>query len=244
MKDVYPPIGFVSTCFKEKFGTPRQSLLVSEAKGILKLNPDPLYPDALNQLEGFSHVWLVFVFHQHLGQAWRPKISPPRLEIDKVGVFASRAPHRPNPIGISAVKLDRIDLSAEGGIEVHLSGVDLLDGTPVLDIKPYIPYADSIPEAIAGWASEEIQRFPVHFSAESLRTIAEQSQLLMPRFREFLAETLSLDPRPISQRKTMPLKGAKTEGAIFRFRVSIFDVEWQVRGGEIHVLRLLKLSGA
>jgi tRNA-Thr(GGU) m(6)t(6)A37 methyltransferase TsaA len=184
MKDTYLPIGIVHTCFKEKFGTPRQSLLVSEARGVLKLNPNPDFLQSLDQLDTFSHIWIIFVFHEHLDQEWRPKITSPRVEIGKVGVFASRSPHRPNPIGMSAVKLEKIDREALGGIEIHISGVDLLDGTPVLDIKPYIPYADSIPGANSGWAKEDIARCEVQFSLESLKTMADSSGSLPPRFQE------------------------------------------------------------
>ncbi|MGZ3713202.1 MAG: tRNA (N6-threonylcarbamoyladenosine(37)-N6)-methyltransferase TrmO, partial [Bdellovibrionota bacterium] len=236
------PIGYMRTCFKEKFGTPRQSLLVKEARGVLKLNPVAGYTDALDQLESFSHIWILFVFHQHLGQTWRPKISPPRVEMEKVGVFASRSPHRPNPIGMSVVKLEHVDREAAGGVEIHLSGVDLLDHTPVLDIKPYIAYADSVPDANPGWAHEEIARYPVAFSEASQATLAKHAAKLLPRFRELLTEMLSLDPRPTSQKKTMPFLASESQGAIFRFRVSDFDVEWEIRAREIFVRELIHLG--
>src|SRR5690242_18464905 len=111
MKGPFLPIGTMKTCFTEKFGVPRQSLMVSEARGILKLNPEPAYRSGLNHLEQFSHVWIVFLFHQHETRGWRSTIRPPRIDAPRrVGVFASRSPHRPNPIGLSAVQLDRIDL--------------------------------------------------------------------------------------------------------------------------------------
>lgn len=242
MPQSYSPIGQVRSCFREKFGTPRQSLLVSEAHAVLKLRPDPQFRDALDGLSGFSHLWLIYEFHQHADQPWRARIEPPRVEVDKIGVFASRSPHRPNPLGLSAVKLERIDLEAKGGIELHLSGVDLLDGTPVLDIKPYLPYADSIPGAKAGWASEEITRYAVDFSPESLRDLGDFSSELFPRPRELIAGMLALDPRPASQRRTMPLTDPKTEGAVFRFRVAEFDVEWKWEKGSIRVLRLHRLK--
>ena len=152
MNDHFPPIGVIRTNFTEKFGVPRQSMMISEALGVLKLHPDPSFRAALNHLDRFTHIWVVFIFHQSVEKGWRPTIRPPRVDAPrKVGVFASRSPHRPNPIGLSAVKLERIDLDAPGGIEIHLSGVDLLDGTPVLDIKPYLPSTDAEAGASMGW---------------------------------------------------------------------------------------------
>jgi tRNA-Thr(GGU) m(6)t(6)A37 methyltransferase TsaA len=236
----YPPIGTLRTCFTEKFGAPRQPLLVPEARGILKLNPDPEFALAFDQLATFSHIWILFVFHQHLHKPWHPRIRPPRMDGPrKVGVFASRSPHRPNPIGMSVVKLEKINLEAEGGIEIHFSGVDILDGTPVLDIKPYLPYADSVPEATSGWAAEEITKYPVHFSAGSLSAIERVDTELFPNFRGLVEQMLSLDPRPTSQRKSMPILDPKSEGMIFGFRVSNFDVKWRIQGGEIFVVELL-----
>jgi tRNA-Thr(GGU) m(6)t(6)A37 methyltransferase TsaA len=238
VKNTYSPIGHLKTCFTEKFGAPRQSQMIPDARGVLKLLPDPAFAQALHGLETFSHVWVIFVFDRHEEQAWRPLIQPPRVGVPKVGVFASRSPHRPNPIGISAVKLDRIDRDAPGGIEIHLSGVDILDGTPVLDIKPYLPYADVIPGATSGWAEGAIDRFPVSFSAESLAVLEKNAAEQLPRLRELIEQMLSWDPRPASQRETMPIRAPETEGRVFRFRVSRYDVEWQVRAQAIHVLQL------
>ncbi len=231
------PIGFMKTCFGEKFGTPRQAGLVPGAHGVLKLNSDPAFSLALQQLETFSHVWLIYAFDRHAEQAWRPLIESPRVDAPRVGVFASRSPHRPNPIGMSALKLERIDFEAKGGIELHLSGVDILDGTPVFDIKPYLPYADLIPSATSGWAGAEIEKFPVSFSEESEATLSDNKRL-----RTLIEQMLSLDPRPISQRKAMPLASPDNEGRVFRFRVTDFDVEWQVKDRGVKVLQLHPLA--
>jgi tRNA-Thr(GGU) m(6)t(6)A37 methyltransferase TsaA len=239
-QDHYPPIGFIKTPFTEKFGVPRQSLMISEARGILKLNPDPMYRVALNHLEQFSHVWIVFVFHTHMEKGWRPTIRPPRLDAPRrVGVFSSRSPHRPNPIGLSAVKLDKIDLDAPGGIELHLSGVDFLDGTPVLDIKPYLPFADSIPDANSGWAGSEIPRYTVEFSTESLAVIEKYSRERRPGFKELVEQILEWDPRPTSQRRAMPIESDKTQGMEFAVRILDFDIKWQIRERGIFVQRLV-----
>lgn len=235
----YSPIGYMRTCFTEKFGAPRQPLMIPDATGILKLNPDPAFAQAVEELGSFSHLWIIFVFHQHAGMPWHPRIQPPRAEIKKVGVFASRSPHRPNPIGISAVKLEKIDFNAEGGIEIHVSGVDILDGTPVLDIKPYLPYADSIPEASSGWAESEISRFPVSFSEAALAELEKRKD---PRLKSLIEQTLALDPRPISQRKAMPIEGSASNGMTFRFRLAGYDIEWEIRGGTLQIKQLIELT--
>ena len=225
------------TQFTEKFGIPRQSLMVSEAQGVLKLNPDPSYQVALNHLEQFTHVWVIFVFHQSVDKGWRPTIRPPRINAPRrVGIFASRSPHRPNPIGLSALKLEHIDHRAPGGIEIHFSGVDIMDGTPVLDIKPYLPYADAIPEASAGWAEGEIPRFRVEFSSESLLSISRHSSVKHPRFRQLITQMLEWDPRPTSQRRAMPIGAPESQGMRFGFRILELDVQWEIRDREVYVL--------
>ena len=230
----FEPIGIMSTCFKEKFGIPRQPGLTSSAGGILKLNDDPFYLAAVKQLEGFSHLWIIFVFHRHDAKNWKPSIRPPRLGgAKKVGVLASRSPHRPNPIGLSAVKLQRIDLEAPGGIEIHVEGVDILDGTPVLDIKPYISYADSIPDAVAGWADEPIVRTPVVFSEASLASI---SRLNRSNLKELITQMLELDPRPAFQKRRMPPSSPEAEGTSYGFRLFDFDVKWRILDEKFHVL--------
>ncbi len=232
------PIGILNTVFREKFGVPRQSLMMSEARGILKLNDDSAFAAALNHLEKFSHVWLVFLFHKNGNEPWRPTIEPPRLDAPPgIGVFASRSPHRPNPIGLSAVKLERIDFEAKGGIEIHLSGVDLLDGTPVLDLKPYLPFADRIEGASSGWAEGEIARHPVEFSPESL-AVVEGARERHPRLKALLEQMLEWDPRPTSQRRAYPPGEAASEGKPFAFRVLEFDVHWRIRSGVFHVTEI------
>lgn len=237
----FEPIGFMKTAFTEKFGIPRQSMMVTAAQGILKLNPNPDFHLALKHLEKFSHIWIVYVFHQHMEKGWRPTIRPPRIDAPrKVGVFASRSPHRPNPIGMSAVILDRIDLEARGGIEIHLSGVDIMNGTPVLDIKPYLPFADSLPEANGGWAQAEITKYNVSFSLECLRLISLLTEY--PGFKMLVTQMLEWDPRPTSQRRAMPIDAEENEGMIFAFRILNQDVKWQIRAKEIFVIELISVE--
>ena len=236
-------IGYLATPFKEKFGVPRQSLMMTAAQGVLKLKPDPAFPLALKHLDQFSHIWLIFVFHKNGSKPWHPLIETPRIEAaQRMGVFATRSPHRPNSIGMSAVKLERIDLKAPGGIELHVSGVDILDGTPVLDIKPYLPFADRIDEANAGWAHTDIVRYPVRFSSESLRVIEKLSEGPYPQLKTLIEQMLELDPRPTSQRRAAPLSAPASESMKFAFRVLDFDVHWQVLEGSPYVLQILPLT--
>jgi tRNA-Thr(GGU) m(6)t(6)A37 methyltransferase TsaA len=236
MSFTFAPIGILHTCFKEKFGIPRQPGLVAGAEGTIKLNNDPFFKQAVRELEGFSHLWVIFVFHRHDARNWKPSIRPPRLGgARKVGVLASRSPHRPNPIGLSAVRLERIDLDAQGGIEIHVSGVDVLDGTPVLDIKPYLPYADSIPEASAGWAAEPIERTEVEFTGQSLQAIAARSKPY-PNLQPMIVEMLSLDPRPAFQKRRMPATAPEAQGTRYGFRLFEYDVKWEIRDGKFVVL--------
>lgn len=242
----FAPIGTVRTPFTEKFGIPRQPGLVAQAKGVLKLNDHPFLRQACASFEGFSHVWVIFVFHRHDARNWKPTIRPPRLGgKERVGVLASRSPHRPNPIGLSACRIERLDLEAPGGPEIHLIGVDLLDGTPVLDIKPYLPYADSIPEATSGWASTPIQRYEVRFSDEAetqLQHLAESDPDQFGHLRDFIIELLELDPRPAFQQRKRPVADPSTESDRYGFRVGDYDVKWRVVEGAFKVDRLEALA--
>ncbi len=229
------PIGYLKTCFTEKFGVPRQALMTTEARGVLKLKDDTKFRAALGHLDQFSHVWIVFLFHKNGGD-WHPHIDSPRLDAPKnVGVFATRSPHRPNPIGLSAVKLDRVDLEAEGGPEIHLSGVDILDGTPVLDIKPYLPYADSIPTANMGWIEGEIEKYSVSFSPDALQAVKD------PQTKRLIEQMLEWDPRPTSQRRSAPMNAPESEGKRFAFRILDLDVKWEIRKGGLFVFAIVPL---
>lgn len=239
----FEPIGILHTCFKEKFGIPRQPGLVPHATGVLKLKDDPFYRSAVRELEKFSHLWVIFVFHQHDAKNWKPSIRPPRLGgAKKVGVLASRSPHRPNPIGLSAVKLERIDFDAPGGIELYLSGVDCLDGTPVLDIKPYVAYTDSLPDAHAAWAQSPIERHPVVFSNEARESISKQDTKKYPYLVELIQELLELDPRPAFQQRKLPRTAPESQGTQYGFRLFDFDVKWQIADQVFYVIDLVEYS--
>ncbi len=188
--------------------------------GVLKFPSSVLWKNTIRGLEGFSHVWLIYLFHAS-GTKWNALVRPPRLGGEKkVGVFSSRAPHRPNPIGISAVKLLAVLPNAPGGPEVILGGVDLLDGTPILDLKPYVPYSDALPDAQAGWAATQPERHAVAFSPEAEARLASR-----PGLRALIEQVLGLDPRPAFQARK--LKG-ETDYAM---KLGGFDVHWRVRPG-------------
>lgn len=225
-------IGYVKTPFKDKFGVPRQPGLASQAKGVIKLHPDPDLKTALRSLEEFTHLWIVFVFHEHGGRNWKPSIRPPRLGGNrKVGVLASRSPHRPNPIGLSAVTIEKIDVEAPGGPEISVGGVDLIDGTPVLDIKPYIPYADAIPDASAGWASEPILRTEVRFSEKAEAELEIRDPQGLQNLRSLAVDVLELDPRPAFQKRQLPPTDEKSWGTRYGIDVLGHDVKYEIREG-------------
>ncbi|MGA0845330.1 MAG: tRNA (N6-threonylcarbamoyladenosine(37)-N6)-methyltransferase TrmO [Luteolibacter sp.] len=186
-------IGVIRSCYDEKFGTPRQPGLCPSAWGELVFHSHMRSLESIRGLDGFSHIWLIFGFHQSADRGWSPTVRPPRLGGNRrVGVFASRATFRPNPIGLSLVKLDEIDASHIDAPVLKLSGIDLVDGTPVYDIKPYLAYAEAVPEAAAGYAAEEIARFPVIIEASASAVYDS----LDPRSQQIIRESLSLNCRP------------------------------------------------
>jgi tRNA-Thr(GGU) m(6)t(6)A37 methyltransferase TsaA len=190
------PIATVRTCFGEKFAAPRQPGLCPSAWGELVFHEPFRSTEAIRGIEGFSHLWLIFGFHATAGQGWNPTVRPPRLGGNqRVGVFASRSPFRPNNLGLSLVRLEGIDTTAPDAPKLMLGGVDLLDGTPVYDIKPYLPYAEAIPDAVAGFAAAAIPRLRV----ELADTAADAFAGLPPRAQSVIREALALDPRPAVQ---------------------------------------------
>ncbi|MDX1721674.1 MAG: tRNA (N6-threonylcarbamoyladenosine(37)-N6)-methyltransferase TrmO [Pseudomonas sp.] len=189
------PIGFVRSCFKEKFAIPRQPQLAPAARGVLELVAPFNTGEAVQGLEQVSHVWLLFLFHQALEDKPRLKVRPPRLGGNKsVGVFASRATHRPNGIGQSVVKLDKVEPD-----RLWLSGIDLLDGTPVLDIKPYVPYADSVAGACNRIADAAPQLIEVQWRDAALGQARSHGLRLDQPLVELIEQCLAQDPRPAYQ---------------------------------------------
>ena len=192
------PIGYVRSCFKEKFAIPRQPLLAPAAQGCIELLPPYDQADAIAGLEEISHIWVIFLFHKTLDKVPRLKVRPPRLGGNKsIGVFASRATHRPNGIGQSAVRLER----AEPG-RLWISGIDLLDGTPVLDIKPYVPYADHLPMAHNAIADHAPTLITVNWQPSALQQAEQHAQRLQQPLPALIEQCLAQDPRPAYQQPT------------------------------------------
>jgi tRNA-Thr(GGU) m(6)t(6)A37 methyltransferase TsaA len=226
----FEPIGTVRSCFPEKFGIPRQSGLVPAASAVIRLKPDRALRESLRGLAGFSHLWVIFVFHA--AGPWKPLVRPPRLGGGrKTGVLATRSPHRPNPIGISVVRVVRVLPGASAGPEIHVSGGDFLDGSPVLDVKPYLPYADSVPRAQADWASRRPKRIPVSFAA-SARSACRELAARHPGLSRLIRQMVAEDPRPAFQARR------PADEAEYSARLLDLDVHWTVKNGRAVVRRL------
>lgn len=217
------PIGIIRSCFGEKFGTPRQPGLVPDSWAELVFGPQFRNPDMLRGLDGFSHLWILFGFHQTLEAGWHPTVRPPRLGGNhRVGVFASRSTHRPNGIGLSVARLLDVTSTSSDGPRLHLGGIDLVDGSPVYDIKPYLPYADSIPKAVSGYATGEIPRLRVSVAPAAypgFEAMDQRSQLVV-------MQSLALDPRPAtSGSQPERVYGIHLCGHNIRFRIDGSDCE-------------------
>ena len=182
------PIGFFRCPARYPYDVPRQGCLAPETNGTIELQDDPSYRLALKELSGFSHLWVIFWFHHN--SSWRPLVCPPRHREQKVGVFASRSPYRPNPVGLSCVKIVSID-----GNRIQVTGHDLLDGTPILDLKPYLPYADAIPEAAAGWTAAGLEhRYDVVLAAPAESQLAWLEANGLDCLRDFIHNHLEAEP--------------------------------------------------
>jgi len=216
----FRPIGRIHSCFKEKFGIPRQSGLIPEAEATLELLSPFDRDEAVRGLEGFSHLWVLFLFHAQDAPGWRPTVRPPRLGGNRrIGVFASRSPFRPNPIGLSAVRLAGI-VREPRRLLLQLQGVDILDGTPVLDIKPYVPYADRIPDAHGGFAETPPGApLSVQYAPPATAFLASLSGGEAGRLCALVERILVQDPRPAY------LDGARAQRQ-FGMRLFDYEVRW------------------
>ena len=218
----FTPVAVARTCFKAKFGIPRQPGLVEEATGTIEFLPPYNQPNAVRGLEEFSHIWVLFVFHQSIRENWKATVRPPRLGGDKrVGVFASRSPFRPCPIGLSAVRLDEV-VCKNARVFLKVRGMDILDGTPVLDVKPYIPYADSLPDAKGGFAPDapDAEAIDVSFTEEALAQCSSIEKRI-PDFTALARKLISANPRPAYQ---------KEDGRVYGIFIHGFEVVWRMEG--------------
>lgn len=219
------PIAHIQSDFSTKFGIPRQSGLVDSLEATIIFDPAYRNSDALRGLENFSHLWLVWVFDQSIRSEWSPTVRPPRLGGNaRMGVFATRSPFRPNPIGLSSVRLAGIEDTTQYGTVIHILGADLMNGTPILDIKPYIPYADSHPNALGGFASVPAgETLTVSISPELLQKIPENH-------REALRGILAQDPRPHYQ---------DNPNRVYGFGFAGLEIKFSVCGTELTVIDVL-----
>lgn len=220
----FKPIGIIRSCYREKFGIPRQPGLVRSATATLELLSPCNVPDALRGLAAFSHVWILFVFHQSARDEWKATVRPPRLGgNERVGVFASRSNFRPNPIGLSVVELLAVEKTT-----LRLGGGDFLDGTPVLDIKPYIPYADSVPDAqgaFAPTAPKPVNR--VEFTSQAKQAVQTLENEARPALRKIICDMLAYNPRPAYQNDD--------PARMFGTRLFDLEVRWNQAGTSITV---------
>ena len=207
-------IAHIETDFSSKFGIPRQSGIIETLQGRIVFEPDYRNAEAVRGLEEFSHIWLLWEFSETVRDTWSPTVRPPRLGGNvRKGVFATRSLFRPNPIGLSSVRLEKIEIDPKLGPVLHVSGADLMDGTPIYDIKPYIAYTDSHPEAVSGFASKP---------AEYLLEVVFPEHLLekvVPEKRESLIAVLAHDPRPQNQDDPERVYGMEFGGVEVKFRV-------------------------
>ena len=222
-------IARIRTELPEKFGVPRQSGLVPQLRGRVIFEPEYRNPAALRGLEGFSHVWLLWVFDKAVRAGWSPTVRPPRLGGNaRLGVFATRSPFRPNPIALSAVTLAGVEKTRDWGTVLRVRGADLMDGTPILDIKPYLPYADCRPGAAGGFASAPAgETLAVEFPPELLEKVP------LTR-REALRAVLALDPRPRYQ---------EAAGRVYGFGFAGLEVRFTVEEGTLRVLEISETGG-
>ena len=209
------PIATIHNDYTAKFGIPRQSGLVEEVESKIIFEPEYRNADALRGIEGYSHLWLLWVFSQAIREGWSPTVLPPRLGgKTRMGVFATRSPFRPNPIGLSSVKLLDVELHTKDGPVLHVAGADLMDGTPILDIKPYLPFTDSHPDALGGFA-DPVRDY--HLEVVFPDSLLQQVPL---RLRKPVLGLLAQDPRPSYQNDPERVYGVAFGGYDFRFRVA------------------------
>ncbi len=220
-------IARIHTEFPEKFGIPRQSGLVGSLKAKIVFEPSYRNADAVRGLEDFSHLWLIWQFSKAVRDNWSPTVRPPRLGGNKrIGVFATRSPFRPNAIGLSSVKIEKIDLNCENAPIIHVSGADLMDGTPIFDIKPYLAYTDSHPDAVGGFTENVAdRRLTVEFEDGLIEKIRED-------LRQPLREVLAEDPRPSYQHD---------KDRVYGFAFAGYEIGFTVDGKTLKVIKAEKI---
>lgn len=217
-------IARIKSDFREKFGIPRQSGIVQNLRSTIRFEPEFRNADALRGLEGFSHLWIMWIFSENIRSTWSPTVRPPRLGGNKrLGVFATRSSFRPNPIALSCVKIEQINFNGAEGPEIIVSGADLMDGTPIVDIKPYLPYTDAHPEAMGGFA-DAVRQIKLHVKeTDVLRKVSTDK-------RSALIEVLEQDPRPAYQNDP-----ERTYG----FTFANYEIKFKVHDDELEVVSVV-----
>ncbi|WP_445766116.1 tRNA (N6-threonylcarbamoyladenosine(37)-N6)-methyltransferase TrmO [Rheinheimera sp.] len=228
-------VGYIRSPYKQKFAIPRQPGLIPEATGYLMLEEEYSDEAILRGIDSFSHLWLLFVFHETADKGWSPMVRPPRLGGNtRKGVFATRATFRPNPIGLSVVKLEGVERKS-GKLMLKISGIDLLDGTPIIDIKPYLPYSDALPDAAGGFADAAPQTaMTVSFTEQASIFCSQQSQY--PDLQVFIEKVLKQDPRPSYKKQR---EGEQSYG----MTLYNYNIKWTVNGEHNHVTEIHQLPG-
>ena len=227
MEAIIRPIATMHSDFPTKFGIPRQSGLVEDLHSTIVFEPEYRNTDALRGLEEFSHIWLIWQFSESVRSDWTPTVRPPRLGGNtRMGVFATRSPFRPNSLGLSCVKIIEIEQTIQNGAVIHVAGADLMDGTPIFDIKPYIPYSDAYPDALEGFtATASDFSLMVEFPSELLNKLPEEK-------REAAIAVLSHDPRPSYQHKP---------DRIYGLNFASFDIRFTVEDHILYVKEVIAL---
>ena len=233
----FKPIGIISSCFKQKFGIPRQPGLAPSATATLTFFPPYNRKELFEGIDAFSHIWVYFIFHSTQHEGWRPTVRPPRLGgKERRGVFATRATHRPNPLGSSVVKVDQVEVTRSHGIKLHLSGIDFLDQTPVVDIKPYLPYSDKVDAATENFLTIPQITMSVTFSHEAVEFCRRYSNEAGKELVTLISQVLQQDPRPGYLRKN--------SDTVYWIHLWDLNVGWKVNDFCITVLDIQYSTGS
>lgn len=212
------PIGFIKSDFRNRYQAPRQGVLAKDSRAVIILNSKNNFEQALKDLIGFDRIWIIYLFH--LNKNWKPLVSPPRYLNGKIGVFATRAPYRPNHLGLSCVKLEKID-----GLNIFISESDILDGTPILDIKPYLPYSDSFPDVKTGWAKSDLsEMYNITFSSKA-KIVGEKLKLEKDiNLFDYALVQLEFNPTDLSRKRITEINAKKSAREIFVLSYQ----DWQI----------------
>lgn len=227
---VIKPIGIIHSDLRYRYETPRQGILAGENISVIELNPNNNFDQALKDLDGFERIWVLYQFH--LNSNWKPLVNPPRHTRKKVGVFATRAPYRPNQIGMSCVRLEKID-----GLKIFISESDILDGSPIIDIKPYLPYSDSFPDAVTGWAKNDIENiFEVCFEQEAIKQCKWLKETSNINLTDFARLQLEFNPTDSTRKRITEVNGNNSSSETYTLAYRTWRIIYSVNEDERKVI--------